>query len=125
MRCFRLPLAALVISLTGCASPPPPASPQADGWQPQALPGKPATQYEWVDKEGRRAVRATARRSASMWRKRVAPAAHARQVTFSWWVQDLLPVASVADGDREDAPVRVMFGFDGDTTALPMRTRML
>ena len=73
--------------------------PQDDGWHPQALPGKPATQYELADKEGRRAVRATARRSASMWRKRVAPAAQARQVTFSWWVQDLLPVASVADRD--------------------------
>src|SRR5262245_11019359 len=115
MRFFRLSLAALAIAfatvLAGCASAPPPASPQDDGWHPQALPGKPAEQYEWVDKEGRRAVRATARRSASMWRKRVAPAAQVRNVTFSWWVQDLLPVASVADSDREDAPVRVMFGF--------------
>ena len=33
---------------------------------------------------------------------------------FSWWVQDVIAEASVADASREDAPARVVFGFDGD-----------
>ncbi len=46
-------------------------------------------------------------------------------VSFSWWVDDLIGDASVADIDREDAPARVMFGFDGDVSNLSRRTRMM
>lgn len=46
------------------------------------------------------------------------------EVSFSWWVQGLMPNASVADIDREDAVVRVIFGFEGDADKLPLRTRM-
>jgi hypothetical protein len=45
-------------------------------------------------------------------------------VSFSWWVQALIPNASVADIDHEDAVARVIFGFGGDVDKLPLRTRM-
>ena len=109
----------------GCATPPP-AQPDASDWQPVALPGKSATRYEWAEKEGRRAVMASSDGSASIWRKRLAPATRpAGEVSFSWWVQDLVPAADVSAADQADAPARVMFGFGGDVSSLPMRTRMM
>jgi hypothetical protein len=64
--------------------------------------------------------------SASLWRRHVhlAPASLGR-VRFSWWVQDVIAGASVADAAREDAPARVIFAFAGDRARLPLRTRML
>lgn len=124
---IALTLAAL---LAGCATPPPHApavAPDAGDWQPFALPGKAPTRYEWAEKDGRRSVMASADRSASMWRKRLAAggAQKAGEVRFSWWVQDVAPSADIADVDQADAPVRVMFGFDGDIASLPLSTRML
>ena len=90
-----------------------------------ALPGKAATRYSWTEKEGRPALEATSERSASIWRKRLEPAlANVGEVSFSWWAQALIPNASVADIDREDAVARVIFGFGGDIDKLPLRTRM-
>lgn len=115
-------LAALAL-LAGCATTPPP---DASEWRAQALPGKQPTRYEWADKEGRHAVRATADRSASLWRKRLtAGTALAAEVSFSWWVDELMPSASVGEPDHEDASARVLFGFGGDVGTLPLRTRMV
>ncbi|MFG6413645.1 DUF3047 domain-containing protein [Roseateles sp. DC23W] len=111
--------------LAACASPKtaPPAS--ADGWQALALPGKKSTTYNWTEKDGRPALEAASDRSASIWRKRLEPALDdVGEVSFSWWAQRLIPNASVADIDREDAVARVIFGFGGDTDKLPLRTRM-
>ncbi|MBL8324783.1 MAG: DUF3047 domain-containing protein [Rubrivivax sp.] len=123
--------AAFALVLMACASPPPeqPApEPQAlpAGWQPVTLPGKRQTHYAATRKAGRDAVAARSERSASMLRKRVQR--HADQlghITFSWWVEDLIEGASVADIDREDAPARVLLGFGGDHAKLPARTRMM
>lgn len=131
---FPLSLAfALSALLAACANTPPtptePVAPPANAaeWQGFALPGKASTRYEWADKEGRRAVKASADRSASLWRKRVvgATAQRAGDVRFSWWVQDMMPSADIANVDQADAPVRVMFGFDGDVASLPLSTRMM
>jgi hypothetical protein len=109
--------------LAGCATTPPPS---ADGWQQQTLPGKPNTHYRWTQKEGRTALQADAQQSASLWRKRLDPAEPApQQVRFSWWVQDLIPQASVAQAHLEDSPARVVFGFDGDHQRLSARNRKL
>lgn len=106
--------------LASCAT----QRPERDGWHDFPLPGKPRSQYRWTRKDGRDALEATARDSASLWRRRVAvPAAQLGRVQFSWWVERLLPGASVADIDREDAVARVIFGFDGDHSRLPARTR--
>jgi hypothetical protein len=114
--------------LAGCASAPPPPGPaEATGdWQAMPLPGKTATRYEWSEKDGRRAIMARSEKSASMWRKRLQPARHAvGEVSFSWWVQDVIAAADLTDVDRGDSPARVMFAFDGDVGSLPLRTRML
>lgn len=111
--------------LAGCATAPPPP-PSAQGWQPVPIPGKKATRYQWTEKDGRAALEARSDRSASIWRKRLDPAqVPVGEVTFSWWVQNLLPGANVAEQDRTDAAARVIFGFDGDTRSLPMRTRLM
>ncbi|MFO1340677.1 MAG: DUF3047 domain-containing protein [Burkholderiaceae bacterium] len=126
--CLVLSLAAWLAGCTTAPTAPPPAAPPDAGeWQPFALPGKAPTRYEWADKDGRRAVMALADHSASMWRKRVvgAGAQQARAVSFSWWVQDAPASADLAEADQADAPVRVMFGFDGDVASLPLGTRML
>ncbi len=116
-----LTLAALLFS--GCATPPPAGH---TDWQAQPLPGKESTQYEWTQKDGRRALAARSQASASLWRKRLDPAVPVpAEVRFSWWVQDLVPNANVSDLKREDAAARVVFGFAGDVKKLPFRTRAL
>ena len=91
-----------------------------------ALPGKASTEYQSAHKDGRWAVAASSDRSASMWRRKLKlPVGEQAGVRFSWWVQDLIADASVADASREDSPARVLFGFDGDLTRLTLRTRMM
>jgi hypothetical protein len=132
LRCLLSTLGAL----TACAGQPQapelavdPAAPTAvDGaaWHAVALPGKEATRYSWARKDGRDALAAVSDASASMYRQHVQRAPGSLgDVSFSWWVQDLVAGASVADAAREDAPARVMFAFGGDHARLPMRTRAL
>jgi len=118
--------------LAACATTPTTTSitttsppPSAEGWEPFTLPGKKPTTYSWTEKDGRAALEATSERSASLWRKKLEPALPpVGEVSFSWWVQSLIPGASVADIDREDAVARVIFGFGGDIARLPLGTRM-
>lgn len=112
--------------LAGCAGTPGPGS-SADGWHAVLLPGKRATEYTpRVHKDGRLGVAARSERAASLWRRKfdVQPQALG-DVSFSWWVQQAVHDGSVADVDREDATVRIVFAFGGDTTRLPRRTRMM
>lgn len=119
-----LKLCALAL-LAGCAATPTAPPPAAEGWQALPLPGKTATRYSWTEKDGRPALEASSDRSASIWRKRLEPALEGvGEVGFSWWAEGLIPQASVADIDREDAVARVIFGFGGDIDKLPLRTRM-
>lgn len=121
------PLTALGLALvaSGCAHSPVPST-GSDHWHEVTLPGKERTRYSPVLKEGRLSTAAVSERSASMWRRRLdVPAATLGAVRFSWWVQDLIASASVADATREDAPARVLFAFDGDVSRLPARTRAL
>ncbi len=120
-RAFLLGLGAL---LAGCAHGPAPDSPR-DGWHEVRLPGKNTTQYSPVTKDGRPAIEARADGSASMWRRRLGEGPLPREVRFSWWVQDLLADASVADVAREDAAARLLLAFDGDVSRLPPRTRAM
>jgi hypothetical protein len=100
--------------------------PDAQGWQGVTLPGKKATEYHWTAKDGRAALAAVSEASASMWRRPLSvPPSELGEVDFSWWVQDLVAEGNVAVAEREDAPARVLFGFDGDVSRLPLRTRML
>jgi Protein of unknown function (DUF3047) len=114
--------------LAACAQAPmsPTLTPQQDEWQAVPLPGKTATVYRWEQKEGRAAISAISDGSASMFRRSVSrPMQALGEVSFSWWVQEKPLQASVAHVDREDAAARVLFGFGGDISKLPLRTRMM
>jgi len=124
MKALHLLLAASAL-LGACAGPGPAHSPAAD-WHAVALPGKAPTRYEPSHKDGRQALAASSEQSASMWRRHIdVPAAQLGEVSFSWWVQDLIEGASVGDAAREDAPARVLFAFGGDLARLPPRTRLM
>ena len=115
-----------VAILVGCTTTPQPVVSAAEGWHAVPLPGKPETAYAWSTKEGRPAVSASSERSASLWRRKVAvPAQELGEVSFSWWVPQVLPGASVADSAVEDASVRVVFAFGGDGGKLSMRNRAM
>ena len=120
---IRLGAALAALAIAACTTVP---SDAPQGWHAVPLPGKQATRYAAATKDGRSAVAARSERSASMLRRHVQVAPEQLgAVSFSWWVYDLIADASVADIEREDAAVRVMFGFTGDVTKLPARTRML
>lgn len=107
----------------GCVTAPDEHGPD---WHEVRLPGKALTRYQWEHKAGRQALAAQAERSASMWRRRLdVPPARIGEVSFSWWVDRLIDGASVAHAEREDAPARVLFGFGGDRSRLPARTRAM
>lgn len=111
----------LALALAGCAGVP--ASP--DGWHAVPLPGKAPTQYRAEFKDGQAVIAATARRSASLWRRHLNRAAgDFGAVEFSWWVSGPIAGADIADAGREDAAARVLFAFDGDHQRLSPRERM-
>lgn len=103
-----------------------PSSHWADGWQPFVLPGKSATVYTPASADGRWVLHAQSERSASMYRRalRIEPEQLGR-VSFSWKVRSLLPEADVRESETGDAVVRVMLAFDGDSSRLSARTRLM
>lgn len=126
--------------LLGCASPPPqpPLSPVASTpaagasrgpdapWQAVPIPGKRATRYAAVRKDGRQVIHARAEASASMWRLRVqVPPERLGEARWAWRTDGLIDGASVADVDREDAVARVVFAFEGDRSRLSGRNRAM
>lgn len=77
------------------------------------------TVYRVAAEDGRTVLRAVAERSASMWVHlgRVDLAA-APVLEWRWQVPALITGAANEDPKREDAPARVIIGFEGDTTKL-------
>jgi len=123
----------IALALTGCMhAPAPPLSEAPDssrwteGWQPFALPGKAKTVYTGQLVDQRWVLHAKAERSASMYRRslRIEPE-QLGTVSFSWKVRSMLDEADVRDSDTEDAVVRVLLAFDGDSARLSPRTRMM
>ena len=116
---------AACVGLTACAVVPPASNPIGD-WHAVPLPGKEDTRYSSVVKDGRPAIEARSENSASMLRRHVQrPSQEVGEVSFSWWVDDLVHEGNVAVASREDSPARVLFAFQGDVSKLPMRTRAL
>ncbi len=102
------------------------SSVMGEGWQPLGLPGKRATRYSTASVQGVQAVRADARRSASMLRRKVlVPPEALGQIRFSWWVPGLMQEARMGEPGREDSPVRIVLAFDGDRSKLSARNRIL
>ena len=95
-------------------------------WRHYPLPGKQATgyRYEWVD--GRHAMQATAKMSASMLRQsvRVAPA-QLGVIKFSWKVPQLIAGADLAVRETHDSPVRLVLAFEGDRSKFSMKNAMI
>lgn len=113
------------LALAGCAARLEPLS-SPEGWQVQLLPGKSPTRYRSVTKDGRPVIEAQSEQSASLLRRKLHPPQPVpTEVVFSWRVDALMPKASVADSEAEDAAARVIFGFDGDRSRLSARNRVL
>ena len=124
--CRRALLLAGAAWMSGCAVRPSMVADAPGGWHDVPLPGKAPTRYRTVRKDGRLAVAAHADGSASMWRRRVdVPSDRLGDVAFSWRVDELIDGASVAHAEREDASARILFGFGGEVSRLPARTRMM
>lgn len=94
---------------------------QAAGWVHLPLSKmKRDTVYSQVQEQGRTVLRGVADRSASLY---VAvfkpPTGVPASIGWRWKTDALVPDADNRDKDREDAPLRVLVGFDGDKAALP------
>jgi hypothetical protein len=115
--------------LIGCASGPAALSEPMPAnlldWSARELPGKRATNYSFVHREGRACVLARSEQSVSLWRRSLhLTPDQFDTLQFDWWISDHEPTATVADAQTDDAPARLLLGFDGDSSRLSMRNRM-
>ena len=95
------------------------------GWQHVPLSrSKKETEYTTVVDEGVVVLKATARASASLmlFRTEFDPRAFPI-LSWRWKVIQGVPAAETANRSREDAPVRVMVSFSGDTSKLSVLDR--
>lgn len=118
--------------LFGCAAPAP-ISTEALGsmpaalsaWSGRELPGKQSTRYSMSYRGGQVCVLAQASKSVSLWRRPLKiESGQLAGLQFDWWIQTLDSRATVQDPDTDDAPARLLLGFDGDENRLSMRNRM-
>ena len=94
---------------------------QEAAWSHQPLSKlKRDTVYTLAQAEGRTVLRAAADRSASAYVALLKPPTAAPAVlSWRWKTDALVPGADNRDKSREDAPLRVMVAFDGDSSTLP------
>ncbi len=78
-----------------------------------------------AQRDGQACVLAQASQSVSLWRRplKIEPERLAA-LQFDWWIQTLEMGATVLDPDTDDAPARLLLGFDGDESGLSLRNRM-
>ncbi len=98
----------------------------APAWQHYKLPGKQATKFNYVRKDGRDAMAVSSHASASMMRRalRIEPA-ELGSVRFSWRVPDLMAQADMAVREADDSPVRIVLAFEGDRSKFSGKNAML
>ncbi len=142
----RVLTAAALLQLAACASPPAApegpaaqaglattpwtiasgASPDSAAWQHYKLPGKQPSQFSYVRKDGRDAMAAHSKSSASMVRQvvRIEPD-ELRSVRFSWKVPELIAQADMALREMDDSPVRIVLAFEGDRSKFSGKNAML
>jgi len=101
----------------------PGAPPQ--GWKPFSLAStKKNTDYTLVSEDGVVALRAMAHGSASAMEFKTQFDPHKfPMLSFRWKVAQGIPEANNADVNKEDSPLRVMIGFDGDTSKLGFKDK--
>lgn len=97
-----------------------------DGWLPWTIhASKKPTRYRLETRDGRTVLRADADSSASglITRLSIDPLRHPR-LSWRWMIDSLVEGADNTDRHAEDAPVRVVLGFDGDKSTLPLKDQM-
>jgi hypothetical protein len=78
------------------------------------------TVYMLLQESGRTVLRGTAEGAASLYTANIAPPlASPTSLSWRWKTDALVPGADNRDKGREDAPLRVIVGFDGDRATLP------
>jgi hypothetical protein len=94
---------------------------KAAGWVHRPLSKlKKDTVYTLIQVDGRTVLRGAADGSASFFVSRFpSPMEVPASISWRWKTDALVPGADNRDKKREDAPLRVMVGFDGDRTTLP------
>jgi hypothetical protein len=99
---------------------------ETPAWSHYKLPGKQASEFRYVRKDGRDAMVAHSESSASMVRQvvRIEPEELGR-VGFSWKVPDLIAQADMALREADDSPVRIVLAFDGDRSKFSSKNAML
>jgi Protein of unknown function (DUF3047) len=98
------------------------------GWHEHRFPGKRPTQYrvELDPAVGVQVVKATAKGSASMLRKRMLVAPDKLgTISFAWRAERINVDADIGDVDATDAPLRVVLAFDGDRSRWSGKDTML
>lgn len=97
-----------------------------DGWQPWILSKrKKLTEYELVSDAGMVVVKAVANGSASGLIRyiRVDPKEYPI-IQWRWKAMNLIRSADNANRSKEDSPVRIYIGFEGDNATLSLRERL-
>ncbi len=90
------------------------------------LPNNAPTQYQLVQQGDHTVLHAKADKSASGLRKTVdVDPALLPWLVWSWKTNTLLTQADNTRSDKEDAPVRIVLTFAGDTSTLPFREQTL
>ncbi|MES2281607.1 MAG: DUF3047 domain-containing protein [Pseudomonadota bacterium] len=103
-----------------------PAQASAEVWQHFKFPGKQATQFSYAREDGREALVASAKSSASLVRKVVhIPSADIGKLKFSWKVPALMPQADMSVKEADDCSVRIVLAFDGDRSRFSPKNAML
>lgn len=97
-----------------------------DTWEHYPLPGKQATEFSFVRKDGRLVAAAFANASASMLRQPIrVEAADLGKIQFSWMVPHLIEQADLGSRQSDDSPVRVVLAFEGDRSKFSLKNAML
>jgi len=78
------------------------------------------TVYTLLQEDGRTVLQGTAESAASLYTAMLAPPlASPAGLSWRWKTDALVPGADNRDKGREDAPLRILVGFDGDRKTLP------
>jgi len=126
-------VAACLLVLVGCQTVPP-AQPSAGvthhadiarlfpGWDAKPLPGKRWEPFVPVVVDGEPGLQVQSSASLSLLRTKFRPHRHQpAELSFSWWVDGLLPEADLTDSQASDAPAQIALAFDGDRSQLSGR----
>lgn len=95
------------------------------GWVPRPMPSKRWADFEPVVLDGIQGLQVRANASLSLLHLTLDPGrTDVRRVAWSWWLDQELPEADLAQADVSDSPLRVLLAFDGDRSLLSGRHAM-